>query len=157
MLVKADAAARGSEALMDGGGKKSRSNALRKTTLLMQQVLTAVKLGEGGMAYQIATDLSALSVYATQAISVMTETPDKTKKRKIVLSFSRLPKDKTSKSSADGFDEALKSIVRMRRSFYNHCLRKDISVEGMPKPDDVSLKKLFDLCAIKRYPSLTSS
>ena len=31
--------------------------------LFMQQVLTAVKLGEGGMVYQIATDLSALSIY----------------------------------------------------------------------------------------------
>jgi|TARA_B100000282_G_scaffold20205_1_gene13509 hypothetical protein len=108
MFVKADVSARGSEALMDGSSKKSRSNKLREMILFMQQVLTAVKLGEGGMAYQIATDLSALSIYTTQAISVMAESPDKSTKRKIVLSSSHLPKDKTSKSSADGFAEVFK-------------------------------------------------
>ena len=112
MFVKADVSARGSEALMDGSSKKSRSNKLREMILFMQQVLTAVKLGEGGMAYQIATDLSALSIYTTQAISVMAESPDKSTKRKIVLSSSHLPKDKTSKSSADGFAEVFKSIVQ---------------------------------------------
>ena len=108
MFIKADVSARGSEALMDGSSKKSRSNMLREMILFMQQVLTAVKLGEGGMAYQIATDLSALSIYTTQAISVMAESPDKSTKRKIVLSSSHLPKDKTSKSSADGFAEVFK-------------------------------------------------
>ena len=112
MFVKADVSARGSEALMDGSSKKSRSNKLREMILFIQQVLTAVKLGEGGMAYQIATDLSALSIYTTQAISVMAESPDKSTKRKIVLSSSHLPKDKTSKSSADGFAEVFKSIVQ---------------------------------------------
>ena len=48
MFVKADVSARGSEALMDGSSKKSRSNKLREMILFMQQVLTAVKLGEGG-------------------------------------------------------------------------------------------------------------
>merc|ERR1712023_281267 len=148
MFVKADVSARGSEALMDGGSKKSRSNMLREMILFMQQVLTAVKVGEGGMVYQVATDLSALSVYTTQAISVMAESPDKSTKRKIVLSSSHLPKDKTSKSSADGFAEVFKSIVQKYKSFYDYCLREGISVEGMPKPEEISLKKFFDMCVI---------
>ena len=138
MFIKADVSARGSEALTDGGSRKSRSNMLREMILFMQQVLTAVKLGEGGMVYQIATDLSQLSIYTTQAISVMAENPDKTKKRKIVLTSSHLPKDKTSKSSADGFSEIFKSIVQKYKSFYDYCLREGISVEGMPNPQEVS-------------------
>ena len=37
MFVKADVSARGSEALMDGSSKKSRSNMLREMILFMQQ------------------------------------------------------------------------------------------------------------------------
>ena len=77
MFIKADVSARGCEALMDKDSKKSRNNMLREMILFMQQVLTAVKLGEGGMVYQIATDLSALSIYTTQAISVMAESPER--------------------------------------------------------------------------------
>ena len=148
MFIKADVSARGSEALMDGSSKKSRSNKLREMILFMQQVLTAVKIGEGGMVYQVATDLSALSIYTTQAISVMAESPDKSTKRKIGLSSSHLPKDKTSKSSADGFAEVFKSIVQKYKSFYDYCLREDVSVEGMPNPEDISLNKFFNMCVI---------
>ena len=76
------------------------------------------------------------------------ETPDKTTKRKIVSSSSHLPKDKTSKSSADGFAEVFKSIVWRRKSLYDYCLCEGVSVEGVLKPDDVSLKKFFDVCVM---------
>merc|ERR1711871_1218689 len=138
MFIKADVSARGCEALMDKDSKKSRNNMLREMTLFMQQVLTAVKLGEGGMVYQIATDLSALSIYTTQAISVMAESPRAYRKRNEYIEgindWKRLKfLDPT---QVEGFKQArdkrqyLSEVTMCPKAIYTLDLTSDIDVDS---------------------------